>query len=79
MSDKWAAISKEVCVALWSEPNARLSKGDRWRWGNKGSRSLEADKGVWKDFEADKGGGVRNPDSPLFVVICKRRKTPLTW
>ena len=58
MSDKWAAISKEICVALWGEPNARLSKGDRWRWGNNGSKSLDAGKGQWHDFEADRGGGV---------------------
>ena len=55
---KLATISKDVAVALWGEPNARLSKGDKLRWGNKGSKSLEADKGVWKDFEADTGGGV---------------------
>ena len=39
------AISKDVAVALWGEPNAKRSKGDKLRWGNKGSKSLDADKG----------------------------------
>ena len=53
-----AAISKDVAVALWGEPNAKLSKGDKLRWGNKGSKSLDADKGQWKDFDGGPGGGV---------------------
>ena len=45
LNDQLAAISKDVAVMLWGGPNHRLSKGDRWRWGNKGSKSLDADKG----------------------------------
>ena len=26
-SEQWAAISKDVCVALWGEPNGKLSRG----------------------------------------------------
>ena len=76
MSDKWAAISKEVAVALWGAPNARLSRGDRWRWGNKGSKSLDADKGLWKDFEADTGGGVLE----LVEIECQTdRRGAIQW
>ena len=57
-SDQWAAISKDVAEAFWGAPNQRLSKDDKLRWGSKGSKSLDADKGLWKDFEADTGGGV---------------------
>lgn len=57
-SDQWAAISKDVAEAFWGVPNQRLSKDDKLRWGSKGSKSLDADKGLWKDFEADTGGGV---------------------
>ena len=57
-SDQWAAISKDVAEAFWGAPNQRLSKDDKLRWGSKGSKSLDADKGTWHDFEADTGGGV---------------------
>ena len=57
-SDQWAAISPAVAKHFWGDPNPRLSRGDKWRWGNNGSKSLEVDKGIWKDFEADRGGGV---------------------
>lgn len=56
--DHWAAISKDVAILLWGEPNPRLSKGDKLRWGTRGSKSLDASKGLWKDFETDQGGGV---------------------
>lgn len=57
-NDPWAAISKDVAVILWGEPNPRLSKGDHWRWKKKGSKSLDANKGWWYDFEAHRGGDV---------------------
>ena len=57
-SDQWATISPAVAKHFWGDPNPRLSKSNKWRWGNKGSKSLEVDKGIWKDFEADRGGGV---------------------
>ena len=57
-SDRWAPISKGVAILLWGEPNPRLSKGDKLRWGIRGSKSLDADKGIWKDFENGPGGGV---------------------
>ena len=57
-NDLWAAISKDVAILLWGEPNSRLSKGDKLRWGTRGSKSLDTSKGLWKDFETDRGGGV---------------------
>jgi hypothetical protein len=36
-----------------------FSKSDReWRYGNKGSLSINLDNNVWFDHEANKGGGV---------------------
>ncbi|MYC13775.1 MAG: hypothetical protein F4Y39_08620 [Gemmatimonadetes bacterium] len=58
INEQWAAISKDVAVMLWGQPNQRLSRGDKLRWGTRGSKSLDARKGLWKDFETDQGGGV---------------------
>ena len=54
----FAQFMPDVARALLGEPNGRLSKGDRWRYGNKGSLSVDVKRGTWKDFEADRGGGV---------------------
>ena len=57
-NDLWAAISKDVAVMLWGAPNASLSRGNKWRWGNKGSKSLDENTGWWYDFDANRGGDV---------------------
>ena len=54
----FATLMPDVAKALMGEPNPKLSKGDRWRYGNKGSLGVDAAKGQWYDFEADTGGGV---------------------
>jgi hypothetical protein len=46
-----------------------FSKSDReWRYGNKGSLSINLDNNVWFDHEADEGGGV--------VDFIKRQEGP---
>ena len=50
-------LMPDVALALLGEPNARPKKSE-WRYGNKGSLFVDVDKGLWKDFEADTGGGV---------------------
>ena len=54
----WASVMPDVAKALLGDPNPRQSKSDKWRWGNKGSLSVDVERGQWFDFEADTGGGV---------------------
>ena len=58
MTSDFAQMMPDVAKALIGEPNQRLPKSDRWRYGNKGSLSVDIAKGQWYDFEADTGGGV---------------------
>ena len=54
-----AAHAERIARHYWGEPNARLSvKGRTLRWGTKGSRELDLQKGAWYDFEEEEGGGV---------------------
>ena len=54
----FAKLMPDVARALLGEPNAKLTKGDKWRYRNKGSLSVDVKKGQWNDFEAGQGGGV---------------------
>ena len=54
----WPAIAYRVAVELLGEPNARLSSGREWRWGNRGSFTLQVKTGHWYDFESDTKGGA---------------------
>ena len=54
-----AAHAERIARHYWGEPNAKLSvKGRTLRWGTKGSRELDLQKGAWYDFEQEEGGGV---------------------
>ena len=54
----WPAIAEPVVSALLGAPNGRLTRGRRWRYGTKGSMSVNLDRGTWYDFEAVEGGGL---------------------
>lgn len=54
----WPAIAEPVVSVLLGEPNGRLSRGRRMRYGTKGSMSVNLDRGTWYDFEAGEGGGL---------------------
>lgn len=54
----WLSLAEPVVTLLLGEPNGRLTRGRRWRYGRKGSLSVDLDKGAWFDFEADRGGGL---------------------
>ena len=54
----WQALAEPVALALLGPPNKRLSRGDRWRWGRKGSMTVDVAGGRFMDFERDVGGGV---------------------
>ena len=57
MSD-FAQLMPDVARALLGEPNPKLTKGDKWRYRNRGSLSVDVKEGRWHDFEAVRGGGV---------------------
>ena len=47
-----------VARLLLGEPNAKLSSDRELRFGTHGSLCVDLEKGVWKSFEDDQGGGV---------------------
>lgn len=47
-----------VARELLGEPNAKLSSRTELRFGTHGSLSVDLEKGVWYDHEAEEGGGV---------------------
>lgn len=54
----FAALMPQVATRLLGEPNQRLSRGPRLRFGNHGSMEIDVDKGVFNDHEAGVNGGV---------------------
>jgi hypothetical protein len=56
-SDLSAALVP-VCRQLFGDPNPAVSNGKNVRWGNRGSFSVDVEKGTWYDNEAGEGGGV---------------------
>ena len=52
MSD-FAQLMPDVARALLGEPNPKLTKGDRWRYGNKGSLNIDIDRGGGLVLEND--------------------------
>jgi putative DNA primase/helicase len=49
-------LMEPVALRLLGEPNQK--RGDEWRYGNRGSLSIDLTNGRWFDHEANKGGGV---------------------
>ncbi len=45
-----------LCGVLLGEPNRKLSSKNNWRYGAKGSLSVNLSKGLWKNFETDEKG-----------------------
>jgi hypothetical protein len=56
--DDLARAIEPVARELLGEPNRQLSGKRELRFGNRGSLSVDLDKGTWHDHEAGKGGGV---------------------
>src|SRR6266852_2496573 len=54
------ALMEPVARRLWGEPNDDLSKDGELRWGTRGSKSVDVEKGTWFDHEANEGGGTRD-------------------
>lgn len=59
-----------VARALLGDPNPALSDARHWRWGRRGSLSIDPARGLWWDFEAGTGGGVI--DLVAHVQRCDR-------
>lgn len=64
--DPFSPHMEAVARKVWGEPNAHLSTNKELRYGAYGSRSVDLEKGVWHDHEANVGGGV--------VALLKREK-----
>lgn len=65
----WQALMPDVARRLLGEPNKALSTRRDWRFGRKGSLTIDIAHGRWFDHETGHGGGV------LDLVI---RETGLT-
>lgn len=54
----FGALIGQVARRLLGELNARMSKPSELRFGTKGSVSVDPDKGVFRDYENNIGGGT---------------------
>ena len=61
----WPAVAPAVATALLGDPSSRGPR--EWRWGRRGSFSLDLERGTWRDFESGEGGGM------LDLVMRERR------
>ena len=53
-----ASHMETVARAIFGEPNPVYSTAKELRFGNKGSMSVDLEKGTWFDHETQEGGGV---------------------
>ena len=49
---------ESLCLALLGEPNRKLSNKTDYRYGAKGSLSINLSKGLWKNFETEEAGNA---------------------
>ncbi|OJY48525.1 MAG: conjugative transfer relaxase/helicase TraI [Legionella sp. 40-6] len=49
---------ESLCLALLGEPNRNLSNKTEYRYGAKGSLSINLNKGLWKNFETEEAGNA---------------------
>jgi hypothetical protein len=54
----FAAMIEPIARRLLGEPNRALSSKDEWRYGARGSLSIDLTNGTWFDFETNEGGGT---------------------
>jgi len=75
-ADRFSVHMEAVAKAILGEPNAHLSSATELRYGQHGSLSVDLQKGVWADHEANTGGGVLD-----FLAAKKGLKTgeALDW
>ena len=75
-ADPFSVHMEAVARKVLGEPNAHLSSAKELRFGSHGSMSVDLEKGVWSDHEANVGGGVLD-----FLKAQKRFSTgeALDW
>ena len=55
---EFAPIIGPLAKHFFGEPNRAFSSDSEWRYGTKGSLSIDVTAGRWFDHEANEGGGV---------------------
>lgn len=53
----FSKLTEAVARRFWGEPNKLYTTRTELRWGSKGSKSLNREKGTWFDHEEGIGGG----------------------
>ena len=72
----WVEIASEVAKALKGEPDNILRHGKEWRWGRRGSFSLDTETGTFADYEAQVFGGAIDM---VEHELSTDRKGALDW
>jgi hypothetical protein len=54
----YSMLMGEVALKLFGEPTSKHHGGGEWRYGTRGSLSIDLRKGAYYDHEAAEGGGV---------------------
>lgn len=70
----------QLGTKLWGP--GRFTGSDEWRFGERGSKSIDPRRGMWFDFEANVGGTVRDLMSmvaKLGAVGAETEAFPLHW
>src|SRR5262245_41432397 len=65
------ALMEPVALRLLGEP--ALKQGNEWRYGTRGSLSINLKKGSWFDHEANVGGGV------FDLILREKHDQPAAW
>lgn len=78
--EQWTALLRPVCERLETEGhinrNARMCKGDKWRFGTNGSLAVDVEKGTWFSHEASIGGGTLQL---VQWVLEKNKDSAMEW
>jgi len=62
----YTASCPEIARKLLGDPNPNLTTPDEWRYGSRGSLSIDLHRGIWHDHEQNTGGG-------MLDLICRER------
>ena len=64
-------LMESVALRLLGEPTQK--RGNEWRYGSRGSLSINLESGTWFDHEANEGGGV------LDLIRRQGHERPEAW
>ena len=54
----YSVLMGQVAHKLLGEPTSKHQSGREWRYGTRGSLSIDLRKGAYYDYESGNGGGV---------------------